>query len=33
MHIDVWLAGNVPLGLFMIVLVVAMVRANRIFCP
>ena len=31
MHVDVWLAGNVPLGLFMIVLVVAMVRANRIF--
>jgi hypothetical protein len=31
MHIDVWLAGNVPLGLFMIAVVVAMVRANRIF--
>lgn len=31
MHIDVWLAGNVPLGLFMIVVIAAMVRANRIF--
>ncbi len=31
MHIDVWLAGNIPLGLFMIATVVAMVRANRIF--
>ena len=31
MHIDVWLAGNIPLGLFMIATVVAMVRANRVF--
>lgn len=31
MHIDVWLAGNVPLGLFMIAAVAALVRANRIF--
>lgn len=31
MHIDVWLAGNVPLGLFMVVTIVAVIRANRIF--
>lgn len=31
MHIDVWLAGNVPFGLFMAAAIVALVRANRVF--
>lgn len=31
MHIDVWLAGNVPLGIFMTLAIVALIRANRIF--
>lgn len=31
MHVDVWLAGNVPLGIFMAVAIVAAVYANRIF--
>ncbi|MDQ3540512.1 MAG: hypothetical protein M3440_07470 [Chloroflexota bacterium] len=31
MHVDVWLAGNVPLGIFMMLVSLAFVRANRIF--
>lgn len=30
MHIDVWLAGNVPLGIFMMLVCAALIRANRI---
>lgn len=31
MHVDVWLAGNVPLGIFMSLMVAALLYANRIF--